>query len=158
MYSQCSMLYELLTINTFYLCIKRRLILNIESIRSTYKQLKFRFLSFLISTIAYFILISRDGVSEGQLPQVMYYEIEAIRKACSKESPQRKIQITCVVVQKRHHIRLFPTDERDSDDRNRNVKAGTIVDTDITHPDHIDFYLVSHASIQVKSLICIFSK
>lgn len=100
-----------------------------------------------------FILISRDGVSEGQLPQVMYYEIEAIRKACFSESPQRKIQITCVVVQKRHHVRLFPTDERESDDRNKNVKAGTIVDTEITHPDHIDFYLVSHASIQVKWLL-----
>lgn len=39
---------------------------------------------------------------------------------------------------------------RDSEDRNGNVPAGTIVDTDITHPTEIDFYLVSHASIQVK--------
>jgi len=99
-------------------------------------------------------LISRDGVSEGQLAQVMYFEINAIRKACKKLTKSNKdIEVTCLVVQKRHHVRLFPTRPEDSDDRNRNVKAGTIVDTEITHPNHIDFYLVSHASIQVKLLV-----
>ncbi|XP_036143314.1 protein argonaute-2 [Monomorium pharaonis] len=95
------------------------------------------------------VIYYRDGVSEGQLPQVMYHEINAIKKAIYRFTKgQRNIEVTCLVVQKRHHVRLFPTDKRESDDRNFNVRAGTIVDTNITHPDHIDFYLVSHASIQ----------
>ncbi|XP_051175773.1 protein argonaute-2-like isoform X2 [Leptopilina boulardi] len=94
------------------------------------------------------IIFYRDGVSEGQFPQVMYYELKAIRNACKRLSADYEPKISFFVVQKRHHIRLFPTDKCNSDDRNFNVQAGTIVDTDITHPSHIDFYLVSHASIQ----------
>ncbi|XP_076247195.1 argonaute 2 [Calliopsis andreniformis] len=96
------------------------------------------------------IIFYRDGVSEGQLPQVMHFELNAIKNAIAKleKSKTRNIRITFLVVQKRHHVRLFPTDSRNSDDRNFNVQAGTIVDTEITHPMHIDFYLVSHASIQ----------
>ncbi|KAG5317663.1 AGO2 protein, partial [Pseudoatta argentina] len=93
------------------------------------------------------LIYYRDGVSEGQLPQVMFYEINGIKNAI-KTFNKGNIEVTCMVVQKRHHVRLFPTKEKETDDRNGNVKAGTIVDTCITHPDHIDFYLVSHASIQ----------
>ncbi|XP_018300750.1 protein argonaute-2 isoform X2 [Mycetomoellerius zeteki] len=89
----------------------------------------------------------RDGVSEGQLPQVMFYEITAIKNAI-KTFNKGNIEVTCMVVQKRHHVRLFPTNPYETDDKKGNVRAGTIVDTTITHPDHIDFYLVSHASIQ----------
>ncbi|XP_076281577.1 argonaute 2 isoform X2 [Lasioglossum baleicum] len=95
------------------------------------------------------IIFYRDGVSEGQLTQVMHYEISAIKRAIAKMgSGEIKIPITFLVVQKRHHTRFFPTDLRNSDDKNKNVQAGTIVDTEITHPTQIDFYLVSHASIQ----------
>ncbi|KYN18207.1 Protein argonaute-2 [Trachymyrmex cornetzi] len=93
------------------------------------------------------LLVYRDGVSEGQLPQVMFYEINAIKNAI-KTFNKGNIEVTCMVVQKRHHVRLFPANKHETDDRNGNVRAGTIVDTTITHPDHIDFYLVSHASIQ----------
>ena len=103
-----------------------------------------------------FISISRDGVSEGQLPQVMFYEINAIKNAI-KRFNKDNIEVTCMVVQKRHHVRLFPANQHETDDRNGNVRAGTIVDTTITHPDHIDFYLVSHASIQVKLLVSFFN-
>jgi len=99
-----------------------------------------------------YILIYRDGVSEGQLPQVMHYEIGGIRDAY-KNKYKSDIEITCLIVQKRHHVRLFPTSSKDTDDKNGNVKAGTIVDSEITHPNHFDFYLVSHASIQVKLLV-----
>ncbi|XP_014218616.1 protein argonaute-4 isoform X2 [Copidosoma floridanum] len=90
----------------------------------------------------------RDGVSEGQFGQVLAKELTAIKRACKLLEPDYEPKITFLVVQKRHHIRLFPTDPRNSDDRNKNVQAGTIVDTHITHPSHIDFYLISHASIQ----------
>lgn len=96
----------------------------------------------------------RDGVSDGQLLQVMHYELEAIKRAINRlnKSEERDIAITFFVVQKRHHIRLFPTDKRNSDDKNFNVQAGTVVDTEITHPIYGDFYLVSHASIQVSPI------
>lgn len=90
-------------------------------------------------------------MSEGQFPQVMHYELQAIRNACKRLNPNYQPKISFFVVQKRHHIRLFPADPRNSDDKNKNVQAGTIVDTEITHPSHIDFYLVSHASIQVQN-------
>lgn len=63
-------------------------------------------------------------------------------------APSCSIGVTLVVVQKRHHTRFFPH-KRDGDGRNNNVPAGTLVDTVITHPTEVDFYLVSHQSIQV---------
>ncbi|KAG8037434.1 hypothetical protein G9C98_005644, partial [Cotesia typhae] len=98
------------------------------------------------------IFFYRDGVSEGQFPQVMHFELQAIKNACRRFGQPNRYEpkITFFVVQKRHHIRLFPTDIKNSDDqdRSKNVQAGTIVDSNITHPSHVDFYLVSHASIQ----------
>lgn len=79
----------------------------------------------------------------------MNCEVQAIRRACSRlQADTYKPIITFLVVQKRHHARFFPTNPRDSHDRNCNVPAGTCVDTLITHPTAQDFYLVSHASIQ----------
>lgn len=94
------------------------------------------------------IIFFRDGVSEGQFLEVMNKEVQAIRNACAKVQADYKPPITFLVVQKRHHTRLFPCNPRDSEDRNCNVPAGTCVDTIITHPTAQDFYLVSHASIQ----------
>ncbi|KAL6425221.1 hypothetical protein ACFW04_009460 [Cataglyphis niger] len=122
---------------------KEEMILDLEEIIISQLQIYRQKTSRLPNKIIYY----RDGVSEGQLAQVMHFEINSIKRACTRNKAGN-IQITCLVVQKRHHVRLFPTRDADSDDRNKNVKAGTIVDTEITHPNHIDFYLVSHASIQ----------
>ncbi|KYM94762.1 Protein argonaute-2, partial [Cyphomyrmex costatus] len=122
---------------------KEEMILDLEAIILSQLNIYYLETKFLPKRLIYY----RDGVSEGQLPQVMFYEINAIRNAI-KMFNKGNIEITCLIVQKRHHVRLFPTNPQESDDRNRNVRAGTIVDTTITHPDHIDFYLVSHASIQ----------
>lgn len=92
-------------------------------------------------------------MSEGQFREVMGTELSAIRRACQRCNADYTPDITFLVVQKRHHVRLFPTEKKNSDDRNFNVQAGTVVDTLITHPEHIDFYLVSHASIQVHEYI-----
>ncbi|KAJ3646696.1 hypothetical protein Zmor_024272 [Zophobas morio] len=95
------------------------------------------------------IVFFRDGVSEGQFQEVQRAEISAIQKACkSLQKEGYEPKITFLVVQKRHHTRLFPMDSRDSEDRNMNVPAGTCVDSMITNPMMQDFYLVSHASIQ----------
>ncbi|KAK1599224.1 hypothetical protein QYE76_071928 [Lolium multiflorum] len=61
--------------------------------------------------------------------------------------------VTFVVVQKRHHTRLFPENHgaRDLTDRSGNILPGTVVDTKICHPSEFDFYLCSHAGIQGTS-------
>lgn len=94
------------------------------------------------------LIFFRDGVSDGQFEQVLRQELQAIRRACTNLQSDYEPKITFLVVQKRHHTRFFPTNQRDSEDRNCNVPAGTCVDTVITHPSAQDFYLVSHASIQ----------
>lgn len=81
--------------------------------------------------------------------------MSAIRAACASLSIEYKPSVTFLVVQKRHHTRFFPLKKEDEDGKNRNVPAGTIVDSTITHPQEMDFYLVSHASLQVTlSRLC----
>lgn len=98
------------------------------------------------------ILYYRDGVSEGQFQQVMSTEKMAMIKACAtiQQGYEKKVKLTIIVVQKRHHTRFFPgtTGIGKDDRRNNNVPAGTIVDTEIVHPQENHFYLVSHQSIQ----------
>jgi len=66
-------------------------------------------------------------------------ELTAIRQACVDLSPAYRPYLTYIVVSKRHHTRLFPTDS------DKNVSAGTVVDShDITNATTYDFYLNSH--------------
>lgn len=96
------------------------------------------------------ILFYRDGVSEGQFKEVLQSEVSQIRAACASLDKNYKPTLTFVVVQKRHHARFFPMDQRDSD-RSGNCLPGTVVDTDIVHPFEFDFYLQSHAGLQGTS-------
>ncbi|KAK6237938.1 hypothetical protein QUC31_003407, partial [Theobroma cacao] len=68
-------------------------------------------------------IISTDGVSEGQFSQVLLYEMDAIRKACASMEENYMPPVTFVVVQKRHHTRLFPTDSAPTD-KSGNIVAG----------------------------------
>ncbi|CAK9164364.1 unnamed protein product [Ilex paraguariensis] len=99
------------------------------------------------------IIFYRDGVSEGQFYQVLLYELDAIRKACASLEPNYQPPVTFVVVQKRHHTRLFAHNHRDRNavDRSGNILPGTVVDSKICHPTEFDFYLCSHAGIQGTS-------
>ncbi|KAF8651872.1 hypothetical protein HU200_063119 [Digitaria exilis] len=99
------------------------------------------------------IIFYRDGVSEGQFYQVLLYELGAIRKACASLEPNYQPPVTFVVVQKRHHTRLFANNHNDQRtvDRSGNILPGTVVDSKICHPTEFDFYLCSHAGIQGTS-------
>lgn len=103
------------------------------------------------------IILYRDGVSEGQFLHVLQHELTAIREACIKLEAEYRPGITFVVVQKRHHTRLFCSEKRDQSGKSGNIPAGTTVDVCITHPTEFDFYLCSHQGIQVKNLIKYFS-
>ncbi|CAM0905571.1 unnamed protein product [Alopecurus aequalis] len=97
------------------------------------------------------IIFYRDGVSEGQFAEVLMYEMDAIRKACQSLEKDYLPKVTFVVVQKRHHTRLFPEVPGRQTDRSGNILPGTVVDTNICHPTEFDFYLCSHAGIQGTS-------
>ncbi|XP_060196789.1 protein argonaute 7 [Lycium barbarum] len=101
------------------------------------------------------IIFFRDGVSETQFLKVLKEELQAIRVACSR-FPGYKPPITFVVVQKRHHTRLFPCElDHPSATKNpffnENILPGTVVDTVITHPSEFDFYLCSHWGVKGTS-------
>ncbi|KAF8398821.1 hypothetical protein HHK36_014681 [Tetracentron sinense] len=99
------------------------------------------------------IIFYRDGVSEGQFYQVLLHELDAIRKAWASLEPSDQPPVTFVVVQKRHHTRLFANnhDDRRSVDKSGNILPGTVVDSKICHPTEFDFYLCSHAGIHGTS-------
>ncbi|XP_037914677.1 protein argonaute-2 isoform X3 [Hermetia illucens] len=97
------------------------------------------------------IILYRDGVSEGQFPHVLQHELTAIREACIKLEADYKPGITFIVVQKRHHTRLFCADKKEQSGKSGNIPAGTTVDVGITHPTEFDFYLCSHQGIQGTS-------
>ncbi|GMH04485.1 hypothetical protein Nepgr_006324 [Nepenthes gracilis] len=99
------------------------------------------------------IIFYRDGVSDGQFYHVLLYELDAIRKACASLEPSYQPPVTFVVVQKRNHTRLFPSNNNDkkSIDKSGNVLPGTVVDSKICHPTDFDFFLCSHAGIQGTS-------
>ncbi|GFQ68100.1 protein argonaute-2 [Trichonephila clavata] len=97
------------------------------------------------------IIFYRDGVSEGQFHQVLTHELLAVREACMKLEADYKPGITFIVVQKRHHTRLFCSDKKEQIGKSGNIPAGTTVDVGITHPTEFDFYLCSHAGIQGTS-------
>ncbi|KAF7342176.1 Protein argonaute-2 [Mycena venus] len=90
------------------------------------------------------LIFYRDGVSEGQFQQVLDFELPLIKEAC--EELRIKPNITLVIVGKRHHVRLFPVNDRDAD-RSGNCPAGTVIDRDIGHPTEFDFYLQSHGGL-----------
>lgn len=99
------------------------------------------------------IIFYRDGVSEGQFNQVLLEEMDAIRKACTALEDGYLPRVTFVVVQKRHHTRIFPATHfnRHTTDKSGNILPGTVIDTKICHPTEFDFYLCSHAGIKGTS-------
>ena len=56
--------------------------------------------------------------------------------------------MTFLVVSRNHGTRLFPVTERDS--LKGNVQPGTVVDTQLVAPLRYEFFLNSHAGIQVS--------
>ncbi|KAG4079208.1 hypothetical protein HA402_004583 [Bradysia odoriphaga] len=91
------------------------------------------------------IIFYRDGLPNGQFPHVLKHELAALREACHSLDADYRPGITVIVVQKRHHhTRLFCADKQQARGILGNIPAGTVVDVNITHPTHFDFYLCSH--------------
>ena len=116
------------------------------------------------------IIYFRDGVSEGQYQNVLYKEVAdfknyfanlhelklknytfvriLVRRPLSGIANRFQPKFTVIVVEKRHHIRFFPTPNTKAADRNGNPVPGVLVERDVTHPFENDFYLCSHNALQ----------
>jgi eukaryotic translation initiation factor 2C len=85
----------------------------------------------------------RDGVSEGQFTHVMEREFTVLKETFRKTLGVVP-KFTVIVATKRHHIRFFPQ----KGDNNGNSLPGLLVEREVTHPFHYDFFLNSHVAIQ----------
>lgn len=95
------------------------------------------------------IIMFRDGVGEGMFPIIFDHECKAILEACEEIEPGYRPKVTFIIVQKRHHSRLFP--QRQDADRSGNLLPGTVCDEGIVDPKEFDFYLCSHAGLKGTS-------
>ncbi|KAF2024621.1 hypothetical protein EK21DRAFT_16371, partial [Setomelanomma holmii] len=113
------------------------------------------------------IIYYRDGVSDPQFLEVQEYELEKIELAFDdaytelmangtldsfdyEEKP--KVDITALVCVKRHGIRFHPL--KGKADKNENCPPGTHVESVVTSPFFMDFYLQSHAAIKGTAKPC----
>lgn len=82
------------------------------------------------------IVIYRDGVGEGQVPQVLEREVGQIRKKLDQlYGAPDKYKMAFIIVTKRLNTRFFYN--------NDNPSPGTVVDDIITSPIKYDFFIVS---------------
>lgn len=70
------------------------------------------------------LITLRDGISEGQFPQVIATEVAAIRLACEHFGPDYKPALTFITCGKRHKISLFPKERVNADAKTGNVRSG----------------------------------
>ena len=97
------------------------------------------------------VVFFRDGVSEGQFQLVLRDELPLLQRAFQRMGDgSYRPKLTFIMVQKRHHTRLFVNNPADAD-RSGNVPPGTVVDRGIVHPHEHDFFLMSHAGLQGTS-------
>jgi aubergine-like protein len=86
------------------------------------------------------IIFYRDGVGEGQVADVIDKEVKGCLKCLKTLGIDAKLCF--LVVLKRIHTRLFA---HIGDSLLANPPPGTVVDTDITGPDALEFFLVSQS-------------
>ncbi|KAL0478177.1 RNAi component PIWI/Argonaut [Acrasis kona] len=89
------------------------------------------------------LLFFRDGVGEGQVPEVYQTEIQAVRKAIRRVSQSTKM--SHLVVLKRINTRLAVYG---NNGELVNCGPGTVVDTGITNPNALEFFMIAHHANQ----------
>uniref|UniRef100_T1IRX2 Uncharacterized protein n=1 Tax=Strigamia maritima TaxID=126957 RepID=T1IRX2_STRMM len=88
------------------------------------------------------IFFYRDGVGDGQLPQVREWEINQINRAIEAlGDPTYQPKMSFIVVNKRINTRFFQSGTEGWE----NPLSGTVIDTVVTRPERYDFFLVSQS-------------
>jgi eukaryotic translation initiation factor 2C len=101
-----------------------------------------------------YIVVYRDGVSDGQFDQVLENEVPCIKQALENATGQESLTKICVVIcQKGHHTRLA---FEEKDGTYVNLCPGVVVDAtggndSISSASYNEFYLNSHVAIQGTS-------
>lgn len=72
------------------------------------------------------IIFFRDGISESYFDKLQFIELNAIREACMKLEKDYQPGITYIVVQKRHHTRLFCVNGADQCGKSGNIPPGKL--------------------------------
>lgn len=85
-----------------------------------------------------YLVIYRDGVSDGQIPHVYENEVESLKKKLEEVYYGPNFKMIFIIVSKRVNVRLFQLNKS-------NPEIGTIVDDVITSPFKYDFFLVSQS-------------
>jgi aubergine len=116
--------------------------------QTTHQELSDNLCLSLKSALAYYfkinrgypdkIIIYRDGVSDGELQNVKFQEVNQILEAV-KIKEDYKPKLGFVVVKKRGNARFF---EEINKGKIENPGCGTVIDNTVTRPDWYDFYLV----------------
>lgn len=95
------------------------------------------------------ILYYRDGVGNKQYPDIKTMEIPQIQAAWKEFDPTGSpIPLTVVIVTKRHNTRFYPVRSDDTMSYNENCRPGTLVDSIVTSPYFVDFFLQSHNGLK----------
>ncbi|XP_077505848.1 piwi-like protein 1 [Amblyomma americanum] len=87
------------------------------------------------------IIVFRDGVSDGQIPQVKVWEIDQILASLQALFPGVEHKLAFVVVTKSISTRFFVSGR----EHVTNPPPGTVVDSEVTRPERYDFFLVSQS-------------
>ncbi|CAI5441474.1 unnamed protein product [Caenorhabditis angaria] len=93
------------------------------------------------------LILYRDGAGDGQIPYIKETEVKLVRDAC--DEIQRKayganaaaispIQVAFIIVTKRVNMRIM----KKAGARACNPDPGTLVDSVVTRPERMDFYMV----------------
>ncbi|KAL3985659.1 Piwi domain family protein [Acanthocheilonema viteae] len=96
------------------------------------------------------VIITRDGVSEGQFKMVMEDEIEAIRQGmrnfgkAEAGTENYSPNVVCIIACKRHNKRFAVENGRSLE----NCLPLTVIDRDVTRPDTTEFFMQSHKIIK----------
>lgn len=87
------------------------------------------------------VCVFRDGVGDGQLPTVVDHEIPQLLDTFKAMGDAYNPAVTFVVVKKRVNARFFARAGQGL----ANPPPGTVIDTEVTKPEWLDFYLVSQS-------------
>ncbi|TRY80402.1 hypothetical protein TCAL_07749 [Tigriopus californicus] len=90
------------------------------------------------------IVVYRDGVGDSRFEVTETLEIEQMRSTLKRIAPEKKVQITFVIVSKRIKTRMFLI----QGDTHDNPPPGTVLDHTVTRRQQFNFYLVSQKVTQ----------
>ncbi|WKX92804.1 hypothetical protein Q1695_010667 [Nippostrongylus brasiliensis] len=93
------------------------------------------------------IVITRDGVSDGQYRMAINDELFAIKEACEEFGNKHgrenwKPPVTLIIATKRHNARFTVENKKE------NPKPATIIDTDVVRNDITEFYAQTHHPVK----------